>query len=336
MPNVYTRTGDKGDTGLFGGSRVPKQSVRVEAYGAVDEANSAIGMAKAQLAVDRDEQSQWRDRVHQIQQRLFVLAAELASDAKGAEILADKIATEDVDNLERVIDDCLEITGKQRNFVVPGRDVRSAAFHQARTITRRAERRVLTLAEDEPLRPELIKYLNRLSDALFAIARLAETWAAMDMIADRVRAELANQQKGKQMASDDEVLARAHRLINAAHQRASEIGLPVCAAVVDAGGNLVAFERMSGSLLGSIEVAIGKAWSAAAFKMSTRQLGEAADGPLPGIDSINAGKVVLFGGGIPLYDGEQLVGGLGISGGTVEQDEDVMNYALSTGLKKLN
>lgn len=331
MPNVYTRTGDKGDTGLFGGSRVPKQSLRVEAYGAVDEANSAIGMAKAQL--DRDE---WRDRVHQIQQRLFVLAAEVASDAKGAEILADKISADDVVSLEQVIDDCLAITGKQRNFVVPGRDVRSAAFHQARTITRRAERRVLTLAETEAVRPELIKYLNRLSDALYAIARLAETWAAIDLITQRVREELAWQQKGKQMASDDEVLARAQRLIAAAQRRGREIGLPVCAAVVDAAGNLVAFERMSGALLGSTDIAIGKAWSAAAFKMSTRQLGEAADGPLPGIDSTNAGKVVLFGGGMPLYDGDQLIGGLGISGGTVEQDEEIMNYALSQGLEKLD
>ena len=171
MPNVYTRTGDKGETGLFGGSRVPKQSLRVEAYGTVDEANAALGAAKAMLPA-----GQWRRRVHDVQQRLFVLAAELASDPEGAAILANKINTGDITDLEHLIDDCLAVTGPQREFVVPGRDDRSGAFHQARTVVRRAERRVLTLAETEPVRPELIKYLNRLSDAVYSLARLAETW----------------------------------------------------------------------------------------------------------------------------------------------------------------
>ena len=171
MPNVYTRTGDKGDTGLFGGSRVPKQSLRVEAYGTVDEANAALGAAKAMLPA-----GQWRRRVHDVQQRLFVLAAELASDPEGATILANKINADDITDLEHLIDDCLAVTGPQREFVVPGRDDRSGAFHQARTVVRRAERRVLTLAETEPVRPELITYLNRLSDAVYSLARLAETW----------------------------------------------------------------------------------------------------------------------------------------------------------------
>jgi len=116
MPNVYTRTGDKGDTGLFGGSRVPKQSLRVEAYGTVDEANAALGAAKAMLPA-----GQWRRRVHDVQQRLFVLAAELASDPEGAAILANKINTGDITDLEHLIDDCLAVTGPQREFVVPGR-----------------------------------------------------------------------------------------------------------------------------------------------------------------------------------------------------------------------
>lgn len=155
MPAVYTRTGDKGDTGLFGGSRVAKQSLRVEAYGTVDEANAALGEAKAGL-----DDGPWRARLHHVQQRLFVLAAELASDAEGIAALADTIAQPDIDDLERLIDDCLAITGPQRAFVVPGRDHRSARFHHARTVVRRAERRTLTLAESEPVRPELIKYLT--------------------------------------------------------------------------------------------------------------------------------------------------------------------------------
>lgn len=95
MPAVYTRTGDRGDTGLFGGSRVPKQSLRVGAYGTVDEGNAALGQAKAGL-----ERGEWRDRVHHIQQRLFVLAAELASDEAGAAQLADRVEAGDVNDLE--------------------------------------------------------------------------------------------------------------------------------------------------------------------------------------------------------------------------------------------
>ncbi|MGB4271410.1 MAG: cob(I)yrinic acid a,c-diamide adenosyltransferase, partial [Propionicimonas sp.] len=139
MPNVYTRTGDSGQTGLFGGSRVPKQSRAVEAYGTVDEANAAIGAAKAaQVASDI------RDDLHGIQQRLFVVAAELASDAKGRDILDNKVGQADIEALEHLIDRCLAFTGPQRQFVVPGRDAASASLHQARTVVRRAERRMLT------------------------------------------------------------------------------------------------------------------------------------------------------------------------------------------------
>ena len=137
MPNVYTRTGDKGLTGLFGGSRVPKLDPGVEAYGTVDEANAAIGQAKA-LATDEPI----RNTLHGIQQRLFVLAAELASDAKGRAILDNTISATDVKELEDLIDMCRSVTGPQRNFVVPGRDVPSASLHEARTVARRAERRV--------------------------------------------------------------------------------------------------------------------------------------------------------------------------------------------------
>ncbi|HOQ54422.1 MAG TPA: cob(I)yrinic acid a,c-diamide adenosyltransferase, partial [Micropruina sp.] len=169
MPNVYTRTGDTGLTGLFGGSRVPKLDPGVEAYGTVDEANSAIGEAKA-LATDESI----RATLHGIQQRLFVLAAELASDDAGRAILDNTISPADVKDLEDLIDMCLSVTGPQRNFVVPGRDVPSGALHAARTVARRAERRVLALASQREVRPEVITYLNRLSDTLFALARLSE------------------------------------------------------------------------------------------------------------------------------------------------------------------
>ncbi len=334
MPNVYTRTGDKGDTGLFGGSRVPKQSLRVEAYGTVDEANAALGQAKAQLPP-----GQWRRRVHDVQQRLFVLASELASDAKGAEILAGKIDADDVDDLEHLIDDCLEITGPQREFVVPGRDARSGAFHTARTIVRRAERRVLTLAEAEPVRPEVIKYLNRLSDAVYALSRLTETWRdeevekiVRDVVSRAVNGQAAPEVSAAPPAADDAgfSLASAKRLAGYAEAHAARLGVAVVITAVDDGGNLMLLHRMPGALLAATEVGINKAWSAVAFKAPTESLGPLAreTGAFPGLSDTNSGRVVLFGGGRPVLMGGRLVGGLGVSGGSAEEDIEIATCAL--------
>ena len=365
MSHVYTRTGDKGDTGLFGGSRVPKQSLRVEAYGTVDEANAALGAAKAMLPA-----GQWRRRVHDMQQRLFVLAAELASDPEGATILANKINADDITDLEHLIDDCLAVTGPQREFVVPGRDDRSGAFHQARTVVRRAERRVLTLAETEPVRPELITYLNRLSDAVYSLARLAETWRDEEIeriVRDAVAKVLGTPSKQAQPDRDERAarvettpskpvepdheplgersapapsrgrtparrfdLAAAKRIAERAEARSAELGVPVVIAAADAGGNLMLLHRIEGALLASIEIAINKAWSAVAFQAPTATLGPLAsgDGPLPGLADTNSGRVVLFGGGVPVHVDGELAGAIGISGGTAEQDVDIATCAL--------
>lgn len=328
MPAVYTRTGDEGTTGLFGGSRVTKQSLRVEAYGAVDEANTAIGIAKATLP-----DGEWKERVHAVQLRLFTLAGELASDAKGAEILDDKIAEGDITGLERLIDDCLEIAGPQHSFVVPGRDERSGTFHWARTVVRRAERRVLTLGEQEPVRGELIQYLNRLSDTVYALARLTEHWADLERIEQIVRKAVARVMGGelaRRPLCPDRRLSVAKQLIDAGERRAREIGVPMVLCVVDESGHVVAMERMADSLLASIDLAQGKAWTAAAFKQSTEavQAQATGDGPLPGLSDTNDGRVVLFGGGLPLFEDSQLVGGFGVSGGTVDEDIDVVRHAM--------
>lgn len=350
MPAIYTRTGDKGTTGLFGGSRVTKQSLRVEAYGTVDEGNAALGDAKANL-----EPGPWRDRVHAIQQRLFVLGAELASDAEGAAILGNKISTDDIADLERLIDDCLAITGPQRSFVVPGRDPVSAPFHLARTVIRRAERRTLTLAESEPVRPEVIKYLNRLSDAVYALARLTETWGDLARVESVVRAVVekywpqlqpgapaepeaapgrwAAMREHEELLADELTLEVAKRLATAAEARAKELGVAIVVAAVDAGGNLVLLHRMPEAILVSVEAATNKAWTACAFKQPTSELGPLAaeGGPFPGLDNFNQGRVVLFGGGAPLTTvAGKLLGAIGVSGGSADEDCDIVNTAVNT------
>lgn len=329
MPNVYTRTGDAGLTGLFGGTRVPKQDPEVEAYGTVDEANSAIGEAKA-VAADESV----RATLHGIQQRLFVLAAELASDERGRQILDNTISAADVTDLESLIDMCLSVTGPQREFVIPGRDLPSAALHRARTVTRRAERRVLTMAETHPVRPELIKYLNRLSDTLYALARLAEHHHDLATIEHVVRQAVGRALggvagSGALQAYD---LAAVKVMAEAAEAKAAELGVPIVFAGVDAGGHLMLLHRMADSLLGSIDIAIDKAFTSAAFKLPTAALKDLSTptGELHGIQNSNRGRVVVFGGGLPVFIDGRIVGGVGVSGGTVDEDVRIVTYALST------
>lgn len=326
MPAIYTRTGDRGDTGLLGGSRVPKQSLRVEAYGTIDEGNAALGQAKALLPPGA-----WRDRVHAIQQRFFVLAAELAADPGGTAALTDLVGAADITDLEHLIDDCLEVVGPQHSFVVPGRDACSSAFHLARTVLRRAEREVLRLAEVEAVRPEVIAYLNRVSDAVYALARLTECWADQALIERLVRDAVARAIGGTAAVPVFD-LAAAKVAAQAAEARADELGVPVVVAATDAGGNLICLHRMPGSLLASIDIATNKAWTATAFRRPTAELGDLAgcNGPLPGLSDTNSGRIVLFGGGVPVFITGQLAGGIGVSGGTVEQDLDIVSHALNT------
>ena len=331
MPNVYTRTGDSGLTGLFGGSRVPKQDPGVEAYGTVDEANSAIGAAKA-VAIDDSV----RAALHGIQQRLFVVAAELASDARGREILANTVGPADVLDLEHLIDECQVVTGPQREFVVPGRDVGSAALHTARTVTRRAERRVLTMSETIDVRPELIKYLNRLSDTLYALARLTEHHHDVTVIERLVRAAVIRATSSSasingSVGMTDYDLATLKVMAEAAEAKAAELGVPIVFAGVDAGGNLMLLHRMADSLLGSIDLAIGKAFTSAAFALPTAALKDLSTpaGELHGIQNSNGGRVVVFGGGLPVLVDGRVVGGVGVSGGTVDQDVCIVTHAIS-------
>ncbi|MFZ1911204.1 MAG: cob(I)yrinic acid a,c-diamide adenosyltransferase [Propionicimonas sp.] len=332
MPNVYTRTGDSGQTGLFGGSRVPKQSRAVEAYGTVDEANAAIGAAKAAQGA-----SDIRDDLHGIQQRLFVVAAELASDAKGRDILDNKVGQADIEALEHLIDRCLAFTGPQRQFVVPGRDAASASLHQARTVVRRAERRMLTLAEEADVRPELIKYVNRLSDTVYALARVVETRHDQAVVEQIVREAVGRALGAASLPEAPESstagvwdLATTKRLAAAAEARAAALGVPIVFAACDPGGHLMLLHRMEDSLLGSIDIATNKAFTSAAFKLPTDALAAQVipGGSLYGIELSNDGRVVVFGGGMPVFLNGRLAGAIGVSGGTVEQDMDIAQHAL--------
>ena len=167
---IYTRSGDTGETGLFGGPRVAKDDLRVEAYGAVDEAHAALGEARGRAAGD----GELRGLLAAIQDRLFTIGAELAtpSGAKARSALPP-IDSAWAAELEAAIDRWETELPPLRQFVLPGGPPLAGALHVARAVCRRAERRVVALHRHDPVSPLVLAYLNRLSDFLFVAARIA-------------------------------------------------------------------------------------------------------------------------------------------------------------------
>ncbi|MCS7313157.1 MAG: cob(I)yrinic acid a,c-diamide adenosyltransferase [Acidobacteria bacterium] len=166
---IYTRKGDAGATQLMGPTRVPKDHVRVEAYGSVDELNAWLGYVVA-LGIGLP----WDERLRQIQHDLFVLGSYLAMDPAVAATHAHQLPPPPEDRvaeMEAWIDACEERTGPMQYFILPGGHPVSAALHVARTVARRVERRVVALHRQEPVPEWVLRYLNRLSDLLFMLAR---------------------------------------------------------------------------------------------------------------------------------------------------------------------
>lgn len=166
---IYTKTGDAGTTGLFGGGRVDKDDARVAAYGTVDETNSVIGVARAaQLSAALDA------ALERIQSDLLVVGAELATAPGNEDKLGMKrIDSSDIERLERLIDENEAELAPLQNFILPGGTPAAAALHLARTVARRAEREVCTAARESEIGSDVRIYLNRLSDLLFVLARRA-------------------------------------------------------------------------------------------------------------------------------------------------------------------
>ncbi|MBI4409954.1 MAG: cob(I)yrinic acid a,c-diamide adenosyltransferase [Gemmatimonadetes bacterium] len=180
MAPIYTRTGDAGETGLFGGGRVPKAHPRVEAYGEVDELNAALGWVAAVT-----DDAELRSRLARIQADLFAIGAHLATpDAAPGRKRPElpPLPEERVPEFERWIDEATSQLPELRVFILPGGSPAGAALHLARTICRRAERRVVALARAEAVQPSVLAYLNRLSDLLFVLARVANRRAGVDEI----------------------------------------------------------------------------------------------------------------------------------------------------------
>ena len=166
MPfRIYTKTGDTGETALFGGRRVPKSHLRVDAYGTIDELNAFVGLLFDSL----DDQAA-RDRLSDIQHRLFSIGSHLASKP-GKNALEADIRPDDIETLEKAMDDMDAVLPELKNFILPGGAPTVSLCHICRTVCRRAERLVVALQQEDPVDATVLQFLNRLSDYFFILAR---------------------------------------------------------------------------------------------------------------------------------------------------------------------
>ncbi|WP_271003859.1 cob(I)yrinic acid a,c-diamide adenosyltransferase [Listeria seeligeri] len=325
--SIYTKTGDKGTTALFDGSRVKKYDDRVETYGSFDELNAEISVAE-KFVTSAENKTLLRN----IERQLFYVCAELATENEAA--LASKIiiTQNDISDLEQIIDTYTAKLPKVDSFVLPGSSTAGAFLHSARTIARRAERLLVRFAEQTSVRKELLQFVNRLSDCLYIVAREEDFRQMLDKATKLIVARYLELTEEKKPITAYLSFSFCENLMRKVCIISEEEGVPVTLAVVDAHGNTRFNYRMEHALLVSAELATKKAYSAVAMKTSTENLTEAVQpgAALYQLETLTNGDIVTFGGGVPLYakDGT-IIGGIGISGGSVEQDIRIAKKALS-------
>lgn len=336
----YTKQGDKGLTSLTPNAQVSKADERVGALGAVEELISALGVVKAQT-----ECPIFRGKVEGIQRTLRTLSRGLRDPRSGRY----SFSAEELELLESDMDDMLsKLPPQAMTEALPGGGPQSAALDMAYATARRAERDLIAM-DRRYAAPALFKqYLNRLSDYLLVAARYSdhlhgeEGGAAPSTSASVVTPhdEAPLGEKAPRSAENPtdalvaEVLARlgggrlldlekAKSLIEAVEKQAAARGHRAVIAVCNSEGNPIAVHVMDGAFLVSYEVAIKKAYTAVAVKMSTMELSSLCQpgGTFYGLQTLD--KVITFGGGIPLYKDGVMIGGLGVSGGTGEEDHDL-------------
>ena len=358
--NIYTKNGDGGMTSLIHANSIPKSDDRIELVGTMDELNSHLGLIKAN-ALNEDT----KKMIVRIQNNLMTIMAGIADPHN----MKYKLKEEELTALEEEIDRLESLFSRHKGFVLPGDNVRSAQIDVARTVSRRAERRLSSVSIKFGSDSMTKKYMNRLADYLYVLARYTDV-CLKNMKKEGIPTELtggkqqteavvsaagagegtasasekigAEGEKAMDQASNDlvqEVLRRvtaptrlsldqAKRLIEKVEEEAKRQGKKAVISVCGPEGNPIAVHVMDDAFLVSFDVAMKKAYTAVAVKMSTRELSVLAQpgGTFYGVDKMDGGKIVIFGGGIPLKYQGRIIGGLGVSGGTGEEDHALAEY----------
>ncbi len=345
--NIYTKGGDKGTTSLVHTKNVSKSDDRIQLVGTIDELTSHIGLVKSMLT-DLD----MIQNLEKIQSTLITLMAGIADPYKRDYRISD----EETSFLEAEIDRLEGLFDRPKKFILPGGSRLSAETDVARTVARRGERVLAAVSVKFGADNGAKKYMNRLADYLYVLARYIDaremghskdSASGKEEFADKKNLQNRGSIMGqKEMPVSEaviqEVLKRmgiqgkitldsAKRLIEAIEQEAQRRGKKAVIAVCGPDGNPIAVHVMDGAFLVSFDVAIKKAYTSVAVKMTTMELSALAQpgGTFYGLDKMDNGKIVIFGGGVPLKVGDTIIGGLGVSGGTGEEDHSLAEYGLS-------
>ena len=345
--SIYTKNGDKGTTNLVHTKNVSKSDDRIQLEGTIEELSSHIGVLKTMI-----EDGEILRFLEKIQENLMKIADGVA-DPYNRDY---KINDDKTELLEEEIDRLEELFNLPKESSLPGTCRLSAEIDVTRAVARRAERDLATVSVKFGSDTGSKKYMNRLADYLYVLARYEE---AKNTVAHAGEAEkmaggsasvdtkTENSPISGTLDTVDEAviqavlrrmgmpnkitLAVAKKLIEKIEQEAVRRGKKAVIAVCGPDGNPIAVHVMDGAFLVSFDVALKKAYTSVAVKMSTMELAKLAQpgGTFYGVDKMDGGKIVIFGGGVPLKSGDNIIGGLGISGGTGEEDHSLAEYALS-------
>ena len=345
--SIYTKNGDKGTTNLVHTKNVSKSDDRIQLEGTIDELSSHIGVLKTMI-----EDGEILRFLEKIQENLIKIADGVA-DPYNRDY---KINDDKTELLEEEIDRLEELFNLPKESSLPGTCRLSAEIDVTRAVARRAERDLATVSVKFGSDTGSKKYMNRLADYLYVLARyeeakntVAHTGEAKKMAGGSASVDTKTENSPisgtldtvdeaviqavlRRMGMPNKItLAVAKKLIEKIEQEAVRRGKKAVIAVCGPDGNPIAVHVMDGAFLVSFDVALKKAYTSVAVKMSTMELSKLAQpgGTFYGVDKMDGGKIVIFGGGVPLKSGDNIIGGLGISGGTGEEDHSLAEYALS-------
>lgn len=341
--NIYTKSGDKGTTDLVRTKNVSKSDDRIQLVGTIDELTSHLGLVKTMME-DEDAIAV----LEKIQRRLITIMAGVADPYNREYHINDdktQLLEEEIDRMEGLFD-------RPKKFILPGGTRLSAETDVARTVARRAERALASVGVKFGADTGAKKYMNRLADYLYVLARWEdaknsgkaeeaagteqknreESEKRMEENRNTSVSEAVIQEVMKRMGIQGRItLESAKCLIEKIEKEAVRQGKKAVIAVCGPDGNPIAVHVMDGAFLVSFDVAMKKAYTSVAVKMSTKELSVLAQPgqTFYGVDKMDGGKIVIFGGGVPLKVGDTIIGGLGVSGGTGEEDHALAEYGLS-------
>ena len=332
--NIYTKNGDGGMTSLVHGPSIPKSDDRIELLGTLDELMSHLGLVKAKWNSEQE-----KSMLESVQKALRLIM-DLTEEPHNRKNRLEEGA---VEKLEAEIERLKETLPVREESVLPGANSLSAEVDVARSVARRAERRLSTVSIKFGSDAMAKKYMNRLGDYLYVLARSMEA-EETELPEEKpvLKPQKETEMTEKNNALIEEILRRvndnrkinletAKKLTEKIEEEARRRGKQAVIAVCGPEGNPISVHVMDGAFLVSFDVAMKKAYTSVAVKMSTKELSVLAqpDGTFYGVDKMDGGKIVIFGGGIPLKVDGRIIGGLGISGGTGEEDHSLAEYGLS-------